>query len=227
YQTCFAHSCACEDIYISGAPFPRPRSRACLFIHGGSWQRGDRRHPDFPDKLYGEVGRALARAGLVGVVMSYRLAPGVQHPEQVRDVARAIRWINRSVSQYGGEPEDIAIVGHSAGAHLAALCLAEKRWLDEEGGLTSTRYHPISAFVGISGIYDVPRMAANTIGRMLACAAFGDDKQAWEAASPLHRAIVVTTECPLTNIPVLLLTASSDFHLHNDAEGLVSMLKGA
>lgn len=41
-----------------------------------------------PDQLYGNVGRALAKAGLVGLVMSYRLAPGAQHPEQVRDVAR-------------------------------------------------------------------------------------------------------------------------------------------
>lgn len=40
-----------------------------------------------PGEFYGNVGRALAAAGMVGLVMSYRLAPGVQHPEQVRDVA--------------------------------------------------------------------------------------------------------------------------------------------
>lgn len=55
-----------------------------------SWQRGDRRHPAVPDQLYGNIGRAFARAGMVGLVMSYRLAPGVQHPEQVRDVARKL-----------------------------------------------------------------------------------------------------------------------------------------
>jgi hypothetical protein len=49
--------------------------------------QGDRRHPMAPDVLYSNVGRACAAAGFVGVVMSYRLAPKVQHPEQVRDVA--------------------------------------------------------------------------------------------------------------------------------------------
>ncbi|CAM9494985.1 unnamed protein product, partial [Ectocarpus fasciculatus] len=76
------------DVYIPSAPFPRPLSRTCLFVHGGSWQRGDRRHPAVPDQFYGNVGRAFAAKGLVGLVMSYRLAPEVQHPEQVRDVAR-------------------------------------------------------------------------------------------------------------------------------------------
>ncbi|CAN0045837.1 unnamed protein product, partial [Hapterophycus canaliculatus] len=117
------------DVYIPSAPFPRPRSRTCLFVHGGSWQRGDRRHPSVPDQFYGNVGRAFAARGLVGLVMSYRLAPGVQHPEQVRDVARAIRWARDNVSQYGGDGDDLVLVGHSAGAHLAALCLADGRWL--------------------------------------------------------------------------------------------------
>lgn len=66
----------------TGEP-PLVHERSCR-----SWQRGDRRHPAVPDQFYGNVGRAFAANGLVGLVMSYRLAPGVQHPEQVRDVAR-------------------------------------------------------------------------------------------------------------------------------------------
>ncbi|CAM9818723.1 unnamed protein product [Pylaiella littoralis] len=236
------------DVYIPSAPFPRPRSRTCLFVHGGSWQRGDRRHPAVPDQLYGNVGRAFAAKGLVGIVMSYRLAPGVQHPEQVRDVARAVRWARDNVSRYGGDGNDIVLVGHSAGAHLAALCLADGRWLEgeEAGGVAiaspvsprssssfssshstiiaagiggsgsgsgsgpgdTTREVPsasatppaslppsatpptsvrvLSGFVGISGVYDIPRMAGNVVGGVIARAAFGDDRRAWQRASPLH-----------------------------------------
>lgn len=68
------------ELSLNVTDFPSTRFR--------SWQRGDRRHPAVPDQLYGNVGRAFAAKGLVGIVMSYRLAPGVQHPEQVRDVAR-------------------------------------------------------------------------------------------------------------------------------------------
>ncbi|CAM9974609.1 unnamed protein product, partial [Scytosiphon promiscuus] len=258
------------DVYIPSAPFPRPRSRTCLFVHGGSWQRGDRRHPAVPDQFYGNVGRAFAAKGLVGLVMSYRLAPGVQHPEQVRDVARAIRWARDNVSQYGGDGEDLVLVGHSAGAHLAALCLADSRWLEEAGviaggaegsagggvpptgsgsdagatvvagagGATAagadagtpgnaapagapagagagsggagpaaqkappppppppvpptapnltTPARVVSGFVGISGVYDIPRMAGNVLGGVLARTAFGDDRRAWHGASPVHR----------------------------------------
>ncbi|CAM9342122.1 unnamed protein product, partial [Ectocarpus sp. 12 AP-2014] len=235
---------ACEekhrlDVYIPSAPFPRPRSRTCLFVHGGSWQRGDRRHPAVPDQFYGNVGRAFAAKGLVGLVMSYRLAPEVQHPEQVRDVARAIRWARDNASRYGGDGDDLVLVGHSAGAHLAALSLADGRWLEEAGvlaptpraappggGATSTSSPPsgtkpaactapaaaaaggdgstppepppppsssrrparvVSGFVGISGVYDIPRMAGNVVGNVLARAAFGNDRRAWHAASPVHR----------------------------------------
>ncbi|CAM9959367.1 unnamed protein product, partial [Discosporangium mesarthrocarpum] len=138
---------------------------------------------------------------MVGVVMSYRLAPEFQHPEQVKDVARAIGWIHRNITRYGGDPNDVTIVGHSAGAHLAALCLSEGRWLREQGlvAATTALEHPwcegdarpspavVTGLVGLSGVYDVPRMAMNSVGAMLARTAFGEGKRAWVAASPVHR----------------------------------------
>lgn len=51
-----------------------------------------------PGEFYGKVGRTLARAGMVGLVMSYRLAPEVQHPEQVRDVASESRKICKNLT---------------------------------------------------------------------------------------------------------------------------------
>lgn len=59
-----------------------------------SWQRGDRKHPSAPDYFYGNIGRAFARAGMVGIVISYRLAPDVKHPQQVKDVASKSRKHN-------------------------------------------------------------------------------------------------------------------------------------
>jgi alpha/beta hydrolase fold len=132
-----------------------------------------------PDVLYSNVGKACAAAGFVGVVMSYRLAPKVQHPEQVRDVASeffyahihyvvklaapsltticnaaragAIAWTLNNISQYGGKPDDLVVAGHSAGAHLAALCLANPKWL-QEAGLDDTAMNSIRGFIGMSGV---------------------------------------------------------------------------
>lgn len=69
-----AHEKHQVDVFISAQPFPRPKQPVCLFVHGGAWQRGDRRHRL---NTYQNIGIGCARAGIVGVVMSYRLAPQV------------------------------------------------------------------------------------------------------------------------------------------------------
>lgn len=109
----------------------------------------------------------------------------------------AVRWAKDNVSRYGGDPRDLVLIGHSAGAHLAALCLSDAQWLAEQGLVVPTAFRPLSSplplqppivtgFVGISGVYDIPRMAGNVIGEMLATAAFGDEQRAWRRASPVH-----------------------------------------
>ena len=70
-----AHDKHCVDVFIPDKPFPRPALPVALFVHGGAWQRGDRQSRL---NTYGNVGIACARAGIVGVVMSYRLAPEVR-----------------------------------------------------------------------------------------------------------------------------------------------------
>ena len=70
-----AHEKQQLDVYIPAAPFPRKPLPVALFVHGGAWQRGDRQSRL---NTYGNVGIGCARAGIVGVVMSYRLAPEVR-----------------------------------------------------------------------------------------------------------------------------------------------------
>lgn len=136
----------------------------------------------------------------------------------------AIRWAHDNASRYGGNGGDLVVVGHSAGAHLAALCLADGRWLEEAGVVASPASLrveaargasaagggdgagagapsrgppppsscsapaplPVSGFVGISGVYDIPRMAGNVVGGVLARAAFGNDRRTWQRVSPVH-----------------------------------------
>ena len=107
-----------------------PDSGGChpilVFIHGGGWIGGDKRFVD-------EKPRAFVRAGYVFASVNYRLSPKVSHPAHVQDVAQAIRKIRDLAPRYGGDPSRIYLVGHSAGAHLAALVATDGRYLEAQG----------------------------------------------------------------------------------------------
>lgn len=94
-----------------GVEKPRP---VIVGIHGGGWQRGTRRafHP---------LMRELAQRGFVTVSISYRLSDEASFPAQIHDCKAAVRWLRAHAETYGIDPEQIGVIGHSAGGHLAAL----------------------------------------------------------------------------------------------------------
>ena len=96
-----------------------------VFIHGGSWNSGNK-------NLYSFIGRRLAKAGqeagaVVAVVINYRLAPAVEVPAMADDCARAVLWTKQHIADYGGDPDRIFVMGHSAGGGLAALLATDDR----------------------------------------------------------------------------------------------------
>jgi acetyl esterase/lipase len=97
-----------------------------VFLYGGRWQRGSREE-------YRLLGDALTRRGFVAVVPDYRLYPQASFPAWVEDGAAAVRWTRENIRRYGGDPERIFVVGHSAGAHTAALLALDQRYLRRAG----------------------------------------------------------------------------------------------
>src|SRR5216684_3338986 len=83
-------------------------------IHGGALMDGDRSEHRF-------IGQRFAEAGIGAAVISYRLSPAVSHPAHVQDAAAAFRWVKRHAAEYGGSAGNVFVIGHSAGAYLAAL----------------------------------------------------------------------------------------------------------
>ncbi|WP_245942144.1 alpha/beta hydrolase [Sphingomonas gilva] len=130
------------DVWRPEAEADRPRP-VLIFWHGGGWVKGRRQE-------YGFAGRAYAGRGYVVVVPDYRKVPGVRFPAFVQDGAQAVKWVRDNIARYGGDPDRVALAGHSAGAYTVAMLALDRRWLGAEGVDPGI----VKAGVGLSGPYD-------------------------------------------------------------------------
>jgi arylformamidase len=161
------------DIYTS----PNARNNPVIvYIHGGAWRMGDKSRVDFKPGYF-------TRHGFVFVSVNYRLVPDIQYPENIKDIARALASIYRTIDRYGGDPERIFVMGHSAGSNLAALVATDDSRLKALG-------LDLSIIKGVIPIdftsYNLEeKMLSRTSGISVLSRAFGDDPAVWRDASPL------------------------------------------
>ena len=92
-----------------------------IFVHGGNWDSGDKNLRAGGADVYANIGRFYASRGVGVAVINYRLQPNVRWPRQVDDVRAATAWVRGNIERYGGLPDRVFLMGHSAGAHLASL----------------------------------------------------------------------------------------------------------
>jgi len=130
------------DVYRAAAP--ATGAHTIVFVYGGAWRSGRRED-------YAFVAGALARAGHDVIVPDYRLYPEIVWPAFVEDVVAAIARVDDdAVALLGHELEAVVMMGHSSGAHTAAVIAASPgRWLDADGPA-------VSGLIGIAGPYDLP-----------------------------------------------------------------------
>jgi acetyl esterase/lipase len=129
------------DIYVPKNVRSAP---VAVFFYGGTWQSGDK-------ATYAFVASALAAKGIVTIVPDYRLYPAVRYPAFIQDGAAVVRWARDHAETYGGDPEKIYVVGHSAGAYIAAMLALDRQWLGQQN---LNPAHDLKGFIGISGPYD-------------------------------------------------------------------------
>ncbi|NBB25524.1 alpha/beta hydrolase fold domain-containing protein [Porphyrobacter sp. SLTP] len=157
-----------------------------IFWYGGGWAKGDR-------TSYAFAGRALARAGFVVVIPDYRKVPQVHFPAFLDDGAEAVAWVEDNIAQFGGDPERLAFMGHSAGAYEAIMLALDSKRLVAVGADPAN----VKAAVGLSGPYDFyPFDSPRSI------AAFSEWPQP-EATQPITFA---RADAP----PLLLVTSDGD-----------------
>ncbi|MDJ0943969.1 MAG: alpha/beta hydrolase [Kiloniellales bacterium] len=111
-----------------------------VFFYGGSWRRGARQGYRF-------VGEAFASRGYTTVIPDYRLYPEVRFPGFVEDGALAVGWIRKNLD--GARSRPLVLMGHSAGAQIAALLALDPRYLEAQG-LPS---QAVDGWVGLAGPY--------------------------------------------------------------------------
>jgi acetyl esterase/lipase len=106
------------DIYTNTAFTNNP---VIIMIHGGLWYTGDKSNNNVinPKKDY------YLNKGFVFVSINYRLTDdaNVHYPDNINDVSDAIKWVNQNIDEYGGNENNLYLMGHSAGAHLASLAV--------------------------------------------------------------------------------------------------------
>jgi len=88
-----------------------------VFLHGGYWRALDKSDQSF-------IAPSFTREGVCVVVPNYALCPRVTIPDIVMQMVKALTWVWRYISEWGGDPSRIHVVGHSAGGHLAAMMMA-------------------------------------------------------------------------------------------------------
>jgi arylformamidase len=163
------------DVY---APSGGKNLPIVVWIHGGGWQAGDKK--DVQHKP-----QAFTDKGFVFVSINYRLLPKATIKQMAQDVAKAIRWVHDHAKDYGGDPNRFIIMGHSAGAQLAALVCTDESYLKAEGLPLST----VKACVPVDGdTYDVT-MQIKTVEKKRAdiyIIKFGDEKMQRELSAVTH-----------------------------------------
>lgn len=130
-------------IYRPNGAGPHP---GIIAIYGGAWQRGD------PGQN-AQFNAAMAAQGYVVIAIDYRHAPAYRFPAQLEDVQASINWIHQNASIYGLDTTRLAIVGWSAGAHLALLAAYQPPEFAPFRAVVSY-YGPIDL---IAGYEDPPR----------------------------------------------------------------------
>ncbi|WP_338056969.1 alpha/beta hydrolase [Sphingomonas panacis] len=130
------------DVWRPAHP-PGAKLPVVIFFYGGGWVAGS------PDG-YRFAARAFAKQGFVVVVPDYRKVPAVRFPAFVEDGAEAVKWTRDHIAAYGGDPDRIALAGHSAGSHIIALLALDPCYLSAQKLPPNT----IKAVVGLSGPYD-------------------------------------------------------------------------
>lgn len=163
------------DIY-----YPKDVAQAkdvLVFIHGGAWDSGKK-------DIYWWLGRNMANKNVVTVIINYPLSPKANYADMAKSCAEALKWVKDSVAGYGGNPERIFAMGHSAGGHLAALIDMDNRYFETLGMSNPLRGVILNDGFGLDMEEYLTKAPKNDRTPSF-LKTFGEDPANWKQGSPL------------------------------------------
>lgn len=188
------------DLYL---PAGQERFPTLVWFHGGGLKGGDKQEA-------AAIARSLARGGLGVVCPNYRLSPVVHYPAYLDDAAAAVAWTRDHVAEYGGDPEQLFVSGHSAGGWLTLMIGLDERYLHRY----ALDCRSLAGLIPVSG----QTMTHSTVREERGVGRFtivADD------AAPVHHVHSETA-------PLLLLYADNDLVARREEnEYLLAVMKGA
>lgn len=213
-----AHERQVLDVH---APAGAKNLPVVFWIHGGGWQTGDKSSVQLKPA-------AFTARGFVFVSTNYRLLPAVDMGTINRDIALSLRWVHENIARHGGDPNRVLVMGHSAGAQLAALLCTDDRYLKAEG----VPFSILKGCVPVDGdTFDVPAIVATGETRRRLHgqpepkfghrAKFGTDAQHREYSAVTH--VAANKGIP----PFLILYVADNPDTTAQAQRLAAVLKAA
>lgn len=177
------------DVY---RPVDAVRAPLVLFVHGGAFVRGEK---DLNEEVYANVLYYFARHGYLGLNIEYRLAPEFRYPSGADDVAASVAWARRHAPEFGGDPDRVLLVGHSAGGtHVAGYAYDPKLARGDGPG--------VRGVVLISARWRADVLPGNPNAAAVRTY-FGDDTSRYEERSPV-------AHCAHSRLPVFIAIAEYD-----------------
>lgn len=182
-----------------------------VWIHGGGWSKGDKASLQ-------QKPQAFVDKGFVLVSVNYRLVPAVTVKDIMADLAKSVRWVRDHATEHRGDPNSLIIMGHSAGAHLAALLCTDDRYLKAaDVPMTSLKGCvplDVSAYDIPKRLHDVDDGISKTFKTI-----FGTEEATQREVSPVHH-IAKDKHIP----PFLILHVASREDTKAQAHWLASKL---
>jgi len=189
------------DIYL---PEGRRNAPVIVSYYGNQLMGGDKTEDAY-------IGRRFAAAGFVTVVVNYRLSPAVSHPAHVQDAASSFAWVKRHIAEYGGDADQVFLIGYSAGAYLAALLSTDPRYLAAHN--LSPR--DIRGTVPVSAFYWVEQRG---VAPDRDKSVWGNDRNVWVDASPAHHMLASAP-----NMLILYAERDEDWRREQNVEMAAAM----
>lgn len=185
-----------------------------VFVHGGGWMRGDKGNGTDAAKVAHFAARGFAFASV-----NYRLVPAARVEDQAQDVADALGYLVRHVADLGVDASRIVLIGHSAGAHLAALVGTDPQYL-RRAGLGMNQIDGVVLLDGAA--YDVPVQMKEGAPMMR-----GTYQQAFGSDPARQRALSPTLQAAVPNAPAFLILHVDRADGREQSEALAAALRAA